>query len=223
MTVSAFSGVTEAATALSNGGAAQSSARVADDFQTFLGLLLTQLENQNPLEPLDTNQFTEQLVQFAEVEQQIAANENLELQMNLTAALVASSAVNFIGKSVTVETAQANLTNGSASWDYMMAGDPVSARFTIRDQNGGIVFSETKPINNPRGVYSWNGRGNDGEIMPDGNYTITVEPTDGEGNPLNATTASTVKIEGVDFAEAEPMLKVGGQLIPLSAVTSVDT
>ncbi|MEO1199926.1 MAG: flagellar hook assembly protein FlgD [Pseudomonadota bacterium] len=223
MSVTSFSGLTDVATALNGESSANNSAnRVADDFDDFLSLLLTQLENQNPLEPLDTNQFTEQLVQFAEVEQQIATNQNLELQMNLSAAMVATSAVNFIGKTVTIETTRAALTDGEARWEYQISGQPTEGQFTVSDEAGNVVFSETLPISNSRGTYTWDGRNADGQIMPDGTYTVTVEANDAVGDKLTATTAATVVIDGVDFLDAEPMLKVDGQLLRLSAVTSVD-
>ena len=70
--------------------------------------------------------------------------------------------------------------------------------------------------------YTWNGRDLSGQTMPDGNYTVTIEPKDASGTPLNAVTSSTVTIDGVDFSDIEPVLKVGGQRIPLSLVTAVD-
>ena len=222
MTITSFSGISEAAQQQTSSSGGSSTSGIADDFDTFLMLLLTQLENQNPLEPLDTNQFTEQLVQFAEVEQQIKQNENLELITSLNAALFSSSAVGFIGKTVTVETAQAELKNGEAKWDYAIDGQPASATFTIRDQDGAIVFSEDRPVINSVDSYTWNGRDLSGQTMPDGNYTVTIEPKDASGTPLNAVTSSTVTIDGVDFSDIEPVLKVGGQRIPLSLVTAVD-
>lgn len=222
MTITSFSGLANLAQQQADTTSTSSTSGIADDFDTFLTLLLTQLENQNPLEPLDTNQFTEQLVQFAEVEQQIKQNENLELISSLNTALFASSAVSFIGKTVTVETAQAELKNGEATWNYAIEGQPASARFTIRDQDGAIVLSEDRTVINPFDTYTWNGRDTSGQTLPDGNYTVTIEPTDASGAPLAATTSSTVTIDGVDFSEIEPILKVGSQRIPLSLVTAVD-
>src|SRR5689334_16773248 len=99
----------------SSGGASLSSTAdqtIAGNFQTFLTLLTTQLQNQNPLDPLDTNQFTQQLVQFASVEQQIKMNTQLQSLVSLQQTAQNSQALGFVGKTVTVKGATAPLTNG---------------------------------------------------------------------------------------------------------------
>jgi len=124
--------------------AATDRAGIADNFDTFLQILTTQLKNQNPLEPLDTNEFTAQLVQFSQVEQQIKQNDNLEAIAKLSAATAATNAVGFIGKRVSVSTAQASLANGGATWHYDASAASDSALFTIRDSGGSIVWTGTQ-------------------------------------------------------------------------------
>src|SRR5690606_33728635 len=104
-------GASAAAAAYSSG------ARIADNFQTFLQLLTTQLQNQNPLDPLDTNQFTQQLVQFAGVEQQIATNATLSALLQVMDSSHLTGAVDFIGKRVTAEGATTVLDDQSAVWN----------------------------------------------------------------------------------------------------------
>src|SRR6201996_5114512 len=91
---------------------------IANNFQTFLTLLTTQLKNQNPLDPLDTNQFTQQLVQFAQVEQQLKSNTQLGALVSLQQTAQNTQALNFVGQTVAVDGDTAPLTNGSATW-YM--------------------------------------------------------------------------------------------------------
>ncbi|MEO0962032.1 MAG: flagellar hook capping FlgD N-terminal domain-containing protein, partial [Pseudomonadota bacterium] len=107
-----------AAAQSSQGAAASASSKLNTDFDTFLTLLTTQLKNQDPLEPLDSSEFTNQLVQFSSVEQNIATNQNLEQLLNLTFANFATDAVGYIGKEVVAESPTAILTNGTANWDY---------------------------------------------------------------------------------------------------------
>src|SRR3954468_24462730 len=90
---------------------------IAGNFQTFLTLLTTQLKNQNPLDPLDTNQFTSQLVQFAQVEQQLKQNDQLATLVSLQKTAQATAALEFVGKTVPVDGATAPLQNGTATWD----------------------------------------------------------------------------------------------------------
>ncbi len=86
------------ATATSTTGAATSQKTLASNFATFLQLLTTQLKNQNPLDPLDTNQFTQQLVQFAQVEQQLKPNDQLETLVSLQKTAQSTTALGFVGE-----------------------------------------------------------------------------------------------------------------------------
>src|SRR5437588_4861340 len=111
------SGTTTPPTSSSSGSSGSTSdATVAGNFQSFLTLLTTQLKNQNPLSPLDTNQFTQQLVQFASVEQELKMNSQLDTLISLQKTGQATSALNFVGATVAVDGATALLAKGQASW-----------------------------------------------------------------------------------------------------------
>src|SRR5712675_3738500 len=90
---------------------------IADNFQTFLTLLTTQLQNQNPLDPLDTNQFTQQLVQFAGVEQQLKSNDQLSTLVSLQKPAQSTQALTFVGKTAVVDGSTTNLVNSATSWN----------------------------------------------------------------------------------------------------------
>src|SRR5437870_7013447 len=105
---------------------------IADNFQTFLTLLTTQLKNQNPLDPLDTNQFTQQLVQFAQVEQQLKQNEQLGTLISIEKSAQATTALAFVGSTVAVDGQTAALKNGSATWSFQVP-KPISATVTIKN------------------------------------------------------------------------------------------
>ena len=89
---------------------------IASNFTTFLQLLTTQLKNQNPLDPLDTNQFTQQLVQFAQVEQQMKSNDLLSGLVLLEKSSEATAALAYVGSTVVVDGSTAQLANGQAKW-----------------------------------------------------------------------------------------------------------
>src|SRR5712672_1575096 len=90
---------------------------LAGNFQTFLTLLTTQLQNQNPLDPLDTNQFTQQLVQFAGVEQQLKTNDQLTALVSLQQTAQSTQALGFVGKTAVVDGSTTNLVNSAANWN----------------------------------------------------------------------------------------------------------
>src|SRR5438552_9836816 len=119
---------------------------IAGNFQTFLTLLTTQLKNQNPLDPLDTNQFTQQLVQFAQVEQQLKQNDQLATLISIEKSAQGTTALAFVGSTVAVDGQTATMTNGKATWSFAVP-KPVSATVTIKSSTGQTAFS---------GVYNMN-------------------------------------------------------------------
>src|SRR5579863_8684834 len=113
MTVSSVSATTSDTSGLASDGDT-----IAGNFDTFLTLLTTQLQNQNPLDPLDTNQFTSQLVQFSSVEQELKTNDYLSSLVQSTQNSQASAAVSYIGKTVTSTGVDSDLVNGQATWSF---------------------------------------------------------------------------------------------------------
>src|SRR5664279_312708 len=99
-------------------GTAVDNTMIASNFTTFLQLLTTQLKNQNPLDPLDTNQFTQQLVSFSQVEQQLKMNDQLTTLVSLQQSAQSSTALAFVGAKVTVDGASAQLKNATANWVF---------------------------------------------------------------------------------------------------------
>ena len=110
--------VTSATSAASTGQAASAQKTLSSNFDTFLTLLTTQLQNQDPLQPMDSNQFTQQLVQFSQVEQQINSNKNLESLIALTKSQTATNAVPYLGKTLTLTDGTAAVIGGQAQWTY---------------------------------------------------------------------------------------------------------
>ncbi len=198
-----------------------SSRSIAENFNTFLSLLTTQLKNQNPLDPLDTNQFTQQMVQFTSVEQQLQTNEFLK---TLTASAQNASnteAVSFIGKQITAAGANAELSNGSASWQYSLNRSASNTTITIRDSNGAIVHTDETSLAGGTGTFTWDGKDDAGNQLPNGNYSITINARDSNGSYVPVTTQISGTVEGVDLSGTSPVLIVGGAQVNLSSVLSV--
>jgi len=117
-----------------------SSQTLAENFTQFLQLLRTQLRNQSPLDPLDTNQFTQQLVRFAQVEQQLRGNSQLEMLVNIAQNSDKTSAVAFVGQRVVIDGSTVKLDPGSATWAFAV-DKPATAEVTITDKNGQVAYS----------------------------------------------------------------------------------
>src|ERR1700720_2202563 len=121
---------------------ALASQQIAGNFQSFLTLLTTQLKNQNPLDPLDTNQFTQQLVEFAGVQQQLNTNSQLTTLVSLQQTAQSTQALTFVGKTAVVKGDTAALTNSSATWQLSV---PTNSNVTVNITNssGQTVYTKT--------------------------------------------------------------------------------
>jgi flagellar basal-body rod modification protein FlgD len=193
---------------------------IANNFDTFLQLLTTQLKNQNPLDPLDTNQFTQQLVEFSGVEQQLKTNDFLSSLVQANANTTNSNAVNYIGKTVTASGVQSELINNKATWSFNLK-DAATVTVSIKDANGNTVYTEKGAMQGGSGQFSWDGTDNQGNIKPAGTYSISMQAVDAEGKTINVSTETTGVVTGVDFTGSEPVLLVGTSRLNLSGVTSV--
>jgi flagellar basal-body rod modification protein FlgD len=182
---------------------------IADNFQTFLTLLTTQLQNQNPLDPLDTNQFTAQLVQFAGVEQQLKMNDQLSSIVTLEKSAQSTQALIYVGNTVAVDGSKANF-NGSATWNINSPKD-TNATITITDSTGQTAYSGTFSLKQGGSSFVWDGKGNDGTQWPPGSYTLTATGKDSTGNNIAISTEVQGVVDSVDLTATPPLLSIGGQ------------
>ena len=224
MTISTVSTTTTPATSgsstLSNSDQLNLNNQIAGNFNSFLTLLTTQLQNQNPLDPLDTNQFTQQLVQFASVEQQMNMNTQLQTLVSLQQTAQNSQALGFVGKTVTVNGTTAPLTNGKAQWTFNPTS-PATATFTVSDSTGQTVFSKTGTVQPGQQAFNWNGLDSSGRQWADGNYTLTVTAVGANGQSVAIPTTVTGMVNSVDLTQSPPLLSIGGQTYTLNQILSV--
>ena len=206
--------------AAQNNTATGSGTSIANNFDQFLTLLTTQLKNQSPLDPLDTNQFTQQLVQFAGVEQQLKTNETLGSLLSLSAAGTATNAVGFIGATITADGTTTRLANNKADWKVNMASAG-TATITIKDSKGSVVQTMTRTLTAGDQTVSWDGSTSLGTKAPDGEYSISIDAKNVAGESITAKTQISGVVDGVDFTSSIPMLKIGGISVPIDKVKSV--
>jgi flagellar basal-body rod modification protein FlgD len=198
-----------------------SGATLAGNFQTFLTLLTTQLKNQNPLDPLDTNQFTQQLVEFASVEQQLKTNDELTTLVSLQQTTQATQALGFVGKTAVVNGKTASLSNSSATWNLNIPSNG-NLTITIANANGQTVFTNNYQVtagnNQP---FTWNGKSTDGTQWQDGQYTLTATATDSSGNSQAITTEIQGVVSSVDLTQTPPLLSIDGQTFTVNQIQRI--
>jgi flagellar basal-body rod modification protein FlgD len=193
---------------------------IASNFQQFLTLLTTQLKNQNPLDPLDTNQFTQQLVEFSQVEQQLKMNSQLSTLVSTEQAAQSSAALSFVGATVVVDGSTAQLSNSKANWTFN-ATKPATANVVITDSTGQTAYSGKFTVQAGQQAFSWDGKGNNGQQWPDGSYKMTVTGTDSSGQTVSISTQVQGTVDSVDLTQTPPALSIGGQNFALNQIKQV--
>lgn len=228
MSIASLSAQQSAALAATNSAAASGSttsagtarSTLAGNFDNFLKLLMTQLKNQDPTSPLDTNQFTSQLVQFTSVEQQINANSNLTKLIELTQSDQVLQAASVVGKHVVVTSDHIPLQDGIGQVNFnATAARPVAIAITtdagvkIRD---AVIGANAGP-----NQWMWDGRNNAGARVPDGSYRIAVIGANADGTV--AAQAFTVQgtATGMSRQDNTVRLQLGAQAVDFSKVQQV--
>ena len=197
---------------------------LADDFSSFLKLLTTQLQHQDPTSPMDADQFTQQLVQFSGVEQQIRSNETLGELATLMQAEQLSQSVNYLGAEVEAEGDVFRLgEDGEAKIHYELERSASSVLLKITDEFGQVVALEPGELGAGRHSLTWDGIGDDGVRRTDGSYKVEVLAQSAAGTPITASTTISGIVDGVEMNGTEALLSVDGVLMPLERVSAVRT
>ena len=216
------SGTTPQPTSGSSGSLSSTTgATLAGNFQTFLTLLTTQLKNQDPMSPLDTNQFTQQLVQFASVEQQLKTNSQLTTLVSLQQTAQSTQALGFVGKIAVVDGTTTAVTKGSATWNLSVPTNS-NVNISITNSTGQTVFTGSYAVNAGNNLpFTWNGKGNDGTQWPDGKYKLTATATDSAGNSVAVSTQVHGVVNSVDLTQSPPLLSINGQNYTVDQIKSI--
>ncbi|SRR5579862_126571 len=205
------------------------------NFDTFLTMLTTQLKNQDPLSPVDTSQFTQQLVSFSEVEQQINTNKNLQQLLNLQTTDQAIAAAPLVGDTIKFNSPTTTLAGGKAYFNYSLPSNSASTTIQVADASGNVVYAATGNTAAGAHDFAWNGQTSGGVQLPDGGqYTLSVVAKDANNNPITATVTAYGAVDGVDItntstnssstagANSQANLDIGGMSVPLTELMAVN-
>ena len=193
------------------------------NFSTFLTLLTTQLQNQDPMNPMDSSQFTQQLVMFSQVEQQINTNNNLQTLIALGQANTLSSSASYLGKSITITTGNGALQNSSCTWRYALGADAATTTITVTDSNGKVVYTGPGETASGGHDFTWDGIDSGGNQLPDGVYKLSVTSATADGTPIQSAIAFKGVVDEVNLTGSQPLLMIGGMAVPLSQVSAIDS
>jgi flagellar basal-body rod modification protein FlgD len=205
------------------------------NFNTFLTMLTTQLKNQDPLSPVDTSQFTQQLVSFSEVEQQINTNKNLQQLLQLQTTDQAIAAAPLVGDTIKFNSPTTALKNAEAGFNYSLPSNSASTTLEVEDASGNVVYTAAGSTAAGSHDFVWNGQTSSGVQMPDGGqYTLQVVANDASKNPITATVTAYGIVDGVNITNtssdssstagtsSQANLDIAGLSVPLSELMAVN-
>ncbi len=204
-----------------NNAAGQASlSSLNQDFDQFLRLLTTQLQNQDPLNPMDSTEFTNQLVSFSQVEQQIKTNDQLESLLAFQTLNLTAVGLSFIGKNVEITDDEFTMdgTNG-ASMSYVMPEGATKGTVSITDSTGKTVYKADADLSAGTHKITWDGKDENGIAVPAGTYTLKVSAMDADEKSYNLTTFVPGFVEGIESGDDGNLnVIVNGRLVPVTSV-----
>lgn len=206
-----------------NAGATISGAQysLASDQETFFKLLTAQLKNQDPLSPLDANQFTQQLVAMTGVQQQILTNQLLNQMVTGQAGV--GNAVGLIGKNATAATSAAVLKDGQADWTYSIPADAAEVTFQVVDSAGNVVWQTTQSnLTSGDHTFNWDGKDLLGTQRADGKaFGLKVTAKDASGGSMSTNVFLTGVVTSIEMVGGETVVDINGVKVPLDLITGV--
>lgn len=215
-------------TSTSSSTAALDRASLSSNFETFLKLLTTQLQYQDPMAPMDTNEFTQQLVQYSEVEQQLKTNDQLEQLIKLNQGQGTQAALGYLGWEVSSETSDLPLQSGYANFNITLEEQPTTVSIGIVDSTGktvkGLTLTGEEFAHDGKLSQDivWDGKDNNGNQLDDGTYTIVVTATNSAGSSIEKTVLTRGTVTGIDVDEdGNTVLRLGDMLLDPDNVKSV--
>jgi flagellar basal-body rod modification protein FlgD len=190
----------------------------------FLTLLITQLQNQDPLNPTDSTEYTAQLAQFSSLEQLSNINANIEYLQLYQESINNAQAVSFIGKEITALGDAVQVGEGVAdSCEFELAANASGVTIKIYDETGNLVKTiEKGAMETGRQTVDWDGTDNNGNPVADGDYAFEVMAVDGDGQEIQAITYTSGIVSGVTFSNGTTYFIVESQKIPIADIIEVN-
>ena len=188
----------------------------------FITLMVQQLQNQNPLDPTDTDTYMSQLVSFASYDTESSINDQLSTIVDSLDSTVSDNGLGYIGYTVNATGSTTTLADGEATWTYTLDSDAADTTITIYDEDGNEVWSGDGETDAGTYTFSWDGVTSDGTQLEDGGqYTIEVSATDEDGDDVSGSTTIVGKVTGLDVEDGDSMLMIGDASVAVENVISI--
>lgn len=197
----------------------QSAVTLAEDFSQFLQLLTTQLQNQDPLSPMDSNEFTNQLVQFSQVEQSINTNSKLDDLVSLQLNGATSAALGYVGLDVSYVSAEIGF-DGTNPVDlkYSLDTPATTSKLNIFDEGNNLIISLDAEKSAGVHNFTWDGKDSSGQLVPEGTYVFTVDSFDAQDEKIETTTVVKGRVKGIESQDGVVYALVGERAVAIPSI-----
>ncbi|KZM50500.1 FlgD immunoglobulin-like domain containing protein [Labrenzia sp. OB1] len=220
MTISTVNSYTAPASATSTTSA--DDARTSIDGDEFLLLMVQQLQNQDPTNPADTNEYISQMIDSASYETQSDISSQITSLTDTISNYMSSQGLGYLGQTVEAIGNTTSLQDGEAQWSYTLESEAENVTISILDEDGNTVYSETGETSEGAHSFAWDGVTSDGEQLQDGGqYTIQVAATDADGDDVSGHTTVVAQVTAVDTTSDEAVLGIGDASVLLDNVLAV--
>lgn len=190
----------------------------------FLKLLTTQLQYQDPTQPMDNTAMVAQLAQFSALEQMTNVNTNLTQMITAQGTALETTSAGMVGKTAVFHSDQVSLTQGkTATFTANLSSAAANVAVSILDSNGNSIRTIGEgPCPSGNNTFTWDGNDNNGNPEPTGTYTLQISATDVNGNSVSLTQSGSAPITGVVFNNGAPQFLAGGSTLSLSDISQLN-
>lgn len=190
-------------------------------YNTWITLLAAELEHQDPTDPVDTTEYTSQLMSLSQIEQQSLTNDTLEALLNMAQSVESDGANSYLGRTVTAEGDRAPMADGQAEWVYALDSEASSVTIEVSDLNGNLVYTaEERNQASGNHQFAWDGTTNSGKQANDGAYVLSVSAIGTDGQAVNTDTSIRGKVTAIDASGADVNLLLGNVSVPKNSVSA---
>lgn len=194
---------------------------LADTYSQFLTLLTTQLKNQDPLDPMDSKDMTNQMIQLSNTEQQIAQTDKMNEILKINQASAVNSALGYIGKEVDYVGGDTEFKGNTVNAKYYLDKAASATKISISDSAGKVIRTMDGDVTVGGHAIAWDGKDNDGKLVAHGDYKIAVGAQDKEGKAVQTTTIVPSTVDGIETSGGQLLLVIGNQKVAIGAVQGV--
>jgi flagellar basal-body rod modification protein FlgD len=194
---------------------------LAETYSQFLTLLTTQLKNQDPLDPMDSKDMTNQMIQLSNTEQQIAQTAKMDEILKINQASAVNSALSYIGKEVDYVGGEMLYKGTPVSMKYYLDKASAQTKISVFDQDDKLVWSSDGKIEMGGHAVTWDGKDNDGNPVPNGNYKVEVGAQDADKKAVQTIVIVPSVVTGIETADGQVLLNIGSKKVAIGSVQAV--